>query len=338
MWSYITFGFLVLLNALIGIICEAYDAVKNCTVDFTRDPVAKFFTYMTNTPEAGWKYHIDDGVLLWMLDRIAHGHSFSREDLRNTGLHTVGIRVWTIPIAWRRKVFVPEVVPPRVNLYYEVPETTKSEGHELRVRAMHLEFCLKSLVPSLDETMKFLIAYNVMKRFGMDASNLGVQPDFHGVQAYLDDLSALDLDNDGEIEQEEMMMADQDGDGMMDAHEMHMNRLRVEREDDVSIGMGYDSPERRLDQHSFGQGPSAVKEAVGSGAQYDPLPTAAAEESVEALEATVYDTKKDDAARRAINLSTEEIASQEELMAHLGLSLKVPAPVPKTPNDGTFML
>jgi hypothetical protein len=337
MWSYITFGFLVLLNALIGIICEAYDAVKNSTTDFTRDPVVKFFTYMTNRPEAGWKYHIDDGVLLWILDRIAHGHPVSREDLRNTGLHTLGIRVWTIPIAWRKRVFVPDVVPPRANLYYEVPETMTTEGHELRVRTMHLEFCLKSLVPSLDETIKFLVAYNVMKRFGTDASTLGVDPDFHGVQAYLDDLSALDLDNDGEIEQEEMMLADEDGDGMMDAHEMHLHRMRLEQEETHSIGLGgYESPERRLDQHSFGQGSSAAKGGVGT--NYDPLPTAAAEESAETLEATVYDTKKDEAARRAVNLSTEEIASQEDLMAHLGLSLKVPAPVPKTPNDGTFML
>ena len=157
------------------------------------------------------------------------------------------------------------------------------------------------------------------------------------MQAYLDDLSALDLDNDGEIEQEEMMLADEDGDGMMDANEMHLHRMRLEQEETHSIGLGgYESPERRLDQHSFGQGSSAAKGGVGT--NYDPLPTAAAEESAETLEATVYDTKKDEAARRAVNLSTEEIASQEDLMAHLGLSLKVPAPVPKTPNDGTFML
>ena len=58
-----------------------------------------------------------------------------------------------------------------------------------------------------------------MRRFGDDAEDLGVGS-FVGVQSYLDDVAALDEDDDGEVELEEILAADVDGDGIMDAREI----------------------------------------------------------------------------------------------------------------------
>ena len=374
-WSYITFGFLVLLNALIGIICEAYDAVKNSTMDFTRDPILKFGTFFLNKPEAGWPYHIDDGVLLWIIDRIAHGHSVQREDLKNTGLNTLGIRVWTFPVAWRRKVFVPEKIPPREDMYYMVPESAKDEGEELCVRGMHLEFCLRSLAPKTDDTIISLVVHNIMRRFGEDASELGMKAAYVGVQSYLDDLTALDEDGDGEIEVDEMAAADADGDGIMDASELHRNRLVQEEIEIHSIGLGgYTSPDRDAlgggfpagtpGMGGFGEaragtpgmggmggvmfpprgmmpapGGGMMMQAGAAGMQQMMAPAAAVQQSAPMEEAQVV-APGQDPARQAVAMSADEIASQEDLMAHLGLTnMKIPEPVTaEEPEDGTFML
>ena len=122
-WSYITFGFLVLLNALIGIICEAYDAVKNSTMDFTRDPILQFGTFFIN--QNGWLHHIDDGVLLWIIDGSPTALSAARR-LEKYGLNTLGIR-WTFPVAWRRKVFVPRRSP-REDMYYMYRSPRRTRG------------------------------------------------------------------------------------------------------------------------------------------------------------------------------------------------------------------
>merc|ERR1719408_1008706 len=66
-----------------------------------------------------------------------------------------------------------------------------------------------------------------MRRFGDDAEDLGVDADFVGVQSYLDDV------------------ADLDGDGIMDAREMHRRRTQAEESEIHSIGLGgFASPEQ----------------------------------------------------------------------------------------------
>ena len=92
------------------------------------------------------------------------------------------------------------------------------------MRGMHLEVCLRSLAPKTDDTIISLVVHNIMRRFGEDASELGMKAAYVGVQSYLDDLTALDEDGDGEIEVDEMAAADADGDGIMDASELR-NRL-----------------------------------------------------------------------------------------------------------------
>ena len=209
-----------------------------------------------------------------------------------------------------------------------------------------------------------LVVFNIMRRFGDDAEDLGVDADFVGVQSYLDDVAALDEDDDGEVELEEILAADVDGDGIMDAREMHRRRTQNEENEIHSIGLGgFATPERAAQmaaqQAQLGVSPyRAVQSAAQPGmsplgvgslpvvtgipngaapaaASLPPVSTAVSQMEPPNTMMPVPDSTAPPL--KLVNAPVEEIMADEKLMAHLGLSgMKLSKG--SEPDDGTFML
>merc|ERR1711861_109446 len=250
-------------------------------------------------------------------------------------------------------------------MYFLVPETAKSDDDQLNVRSLHLEFCMRTLSPETDKQIIALVVFNIMRRFGDDAEDLGVDADFVGVQSYLDDVAAPDEDDDGEVELEEILAADIDGDGIMDAREMHRRRTQAEESEIHSIGLGgFASPEQtaqmagqqsQLGVSPYGAAQSAAQPgmsplAVGSLPVVTNIPNGAAPEAhslppplstaASQMERPNTMMPVDEPSAPPVNLvnaPVEEIMADETLMAHLGLS-GMELSKRSEPDDGTYML